>query len=412
MNQHLITTLKKHNQQHLINHYESLETKAKIQFESQLQGIDFELIHQLYRDLVATSVVEGDSKLSPLEPDVLATAQEKKLWYERGIEALKEGQVAVLLLAGGQGSRLGHEGPKGTFDIGLPSGASLFELQCQTLIALHKVCGVHLHWYVMTSETNNQETVEFFEAHDYFGYPKTHVTFFNQGMLPSVDEEGKLLIKAPGELSLSPDGNGGCFIALKKTGCLDQMKADGAKWLFVYGVDNAITQIADPYFVGYTLMSGLPAASKVVSKVSWDEKVGVLCYKNNRPAIVEYSEMPEDLLVATNNDGELLYNNANILNHLIRLDVLEAYLDQPIPYHLAHKNIPYMNQDGQLITPLKPNGYKFEAFIFDLFPYFDGMAALQVRREAEFAPVKNKAGQDSPESARNLYLALQNTKKK
>ncbi|MCK8059025.1 MULTISPECIES: UDPGP type 1 family protein [unclassified Fusibacter] len=400
----LFTTIEKHGQGHLIKHYESLPKEAQVDFLNQLKSIDFELIDRLYGQLVTgQQATDHERSLSPLLPDILTDAD--RITFEQlGIKVIAAGQVAALLLAGGQGSRLGHEGPKGTFDIGLASGASLFQLHIDSLKRVEKTTGTYIDFYIMTSDTNHDETVAYFVQNGYFGYPREKVTFFRQGMLPAVDFSGRIIIESEGKISFSPDGNGGCFVALGKSGVMRSILDKGIKWLFLFGIDNAITDVCDPVFVGYTEASMKQSASKVVKKISADEKVGVLCYDHLRPSIVEYSEMSEQDTRLTDEKGELVYSNANILNHLIRTDVLNDYLTEPMQYHLAVKKIKHITDSGVSVTPDKSNGYKYESFIFDIFPFFTDMGALQVSRELEFAPVKNKEGADSPQTAKALYM--------
>lgn len=368
----------------------------------ELAQVDLALINRLYQELVVAGEQNQARELRPMPADRVHSGN-VETFRQAGLRALSRGEVAVLLLAGGQGSRLGHEGPKGTFDIGLASHKSLFEIQADSLKELAEAAHFAPAWYIMTSATNHCETVAFFEAHNYFDYPKHKVHFFQQGMMPSVDFNNRILLVDADQVALNPDGNGGCFIAMKRHGILDQLQAEGVKWLFLYGVDNAIVNIADPVFVGYTLLSGKPAASKVVAKAHPGEKVGVLCYDHGRPAIVEYSEMtPEDTCLLDAN-GNLVFGNGSILNHLLSVEVLREYMDQPLTFHLATKKIPYWEAGKGLCQPTEPNGYKYESFLFDLFPHFSDMGALLVDRHMEFAPVKNASGEDSPETARKLY---------
>ncbi len=402
----LLEQLEAFGQSHLCHHYKALKESnpdLAARFLKQLSHLDLPLNQRLFQELAISGEKQEKRAIQPLEPDTLdAIAYEQARAV--GLKAIEDGQLAVLLLAGGQGSRLGHEGPKGTFDIGLESSKSLFEIQADALKQVAKQANFAPMWYVMTSATNHLETVAFFEAHHYFDYPQSRIRFFEQGMMPSVDFENRILLAEPGQLALNPDGNGGCFIAMKRHGIIDALKSEGVKWLFLYGVDNAIVNVADPAFLGYAIQCGKPAASKVVAKAHPHEKVGVLCYDRARPAIVEYSEMTEEDNLALDQSGQLLYRNGNILNHLLSLEVLAAYMDQPLTFHLATKKIPFWSSTEGYCQPGQPNGYKYESFIFDLFPHFEDMGALMVARDMEFAPVKNATGEDSPETARALYL--------
>lgn len=406
--QEVESILCKYGQEHLLRHFKELLDEEKENLLDQILSIDFDLITSLYKKVINHEMNENKQDLQPLkayEWDDIDN-QEKKQLYDIGIKKIKDGKAAVILLAGGQGTRLGYSGPKGTFDIGLPSHKSLFQLQCERLINVSSKCGRYINWYIMTSHVNHDETVQFFDDNNYFNYPKENITFFKQGMLPAIDINGKILLKERGKVSMSPNGNGGCFLALKDKGILTEMKKRGIEWIFINGIDNALVRVADPYFLGFAIKTGLTSASKVVSKKSPDEKTGILCYQNGRPAIVEYSELPVELAQRSADDGNLMYDNANIINHLLKLEVIEEFFNYEVPFHVAHKKIPYLDINGNIEYPKEPNGYKFESFIFDIFSYVFDMAALKVRREEEFAPVKNKDGEDSPFTAKNLVLDL------
>ncbi len=389
-------------QAHLYAHRDNLPVEKRSLFEQQIKMVDFNKIDRLYDQLVATDQTNRSvADLTPIMPAV-PTPQEAAQYQAIGQRALREGKVAALLLAGGQGSRLGHDGPKGTFDIGVAGGRSLFELHANYLKRQAEQTGYYIDWLIMTSAINHTATVNFFEKNAYFGYPAEKITFFEQGMIEAVDFAGKIIIEDKLKISRSPDGNGGCFKALKEYGLVDKLLAKGYQWLFVFNVDNAIVNIADPLFIGFTIQSGLPCAAKVVEKTDANEKVGVPCLIDGKPTIVEYSELTAEQARQRTTDGRLWLRGANIGNYCLDLKQLQRYLSQPLQYHLATKKIAYF--DGKTsLKPTEPNGYKFELFIFDIFPAFSGMAVLQVDRAAEFAPVKNAIGADSPQTARLLY---------
>lgn len=406
--QEVKSILCEYNQEHLLRFFEELSDEEKDSLLNQILSIDFNLINSLYKKTINHEKDKKQLDLQPLkayEWDDIDNEEKVKL-YDIGIERIKKGKVAIVLLAGGQGTRLGHSGPKGTLDIGLPSHKSLFQLQCECLINISRKCGIFINWYIMTSHINHRETVSFFNDNNYFNYPKENITFFKQGMLPTIDCDGKIFLQERGKVSMSPDGNGGCFLSLRDKGILTEMKDKGIEWIFFNGVDNALVKVADPYFLGFTVKTGLSAGSKVVAKKDPNEKTGILCYQNGRPAIVEYTELPVELKQKTDGDGNLAYDNANILNHLLKLEVIEEFLNYEIPFHVAHKRIPYINDNGDLEHPNYPNGFKFESFIFDIFSYVSDMATIKVRRREEFAPVKNKEGEDTPLTSKNLVLDL------
>lgn len=400
--------LKKYDQEHLLHFYSFLSEEEKSELINEILSIDFDLVQDTYNGVKCDDSEKVDNEFKPLKAKSLKlyTEEERVNLYNIGMDALTKGRVAVYLVAGGQGTRLGHKGPKGTFSIGLPSGKSLFQLQCERLIYLSKECKKYIPLYIMTSVDNHQDTVSFFEEHNYFGYPKSMIMFFKQRTMPAVGEDGKILLSDKGRIVMSSNGNGGCFLALKESGALEDMKSKGVEWLFIYGIDNALVRVADPLFIGFTISSKQLAASKVVEKKYAEEKVGVLCYKNNKPAIVEYSEMQKVISSEVDSEGKLAYSNANILNHLLNIKFIEKIIEEPLPLHIAHKKIEHLDSHGRKVLPTEPNGYKFEYFLFDIFEKLEDMAALEVEREEEFAPVKNKEGEDSPETAKKLILNL------
>jgi UDP-N-acetylglucosamine/UDP-N-acetylgalactosamine diphosphorylase len=399
----------KFSQQHLLRFYEKLSATEQAELRSEILHLDFETVASLYQTLLAKQSHElNKTKIAPLAPhnwDALQP-QIRQQYTVLGMEQIRQGKVAAVLVAGGQGTRLGHSGPKGTFNLGLPSQKSLFQLQAERLLNLAFRTGRTIPWYIMTSAANHAETTAFFQAHHMFGYPETDLFFFQQAQLPVIDAAGKILLAAPGKISLGPNGNGGCFLALEKSGALADMERRGVAWVFLYGVDNALVRICDPGFIGFTVANRFPAASKVVAKTAPGENAGILCYRNGRPAIIEYTEFPSELTGQRDAAGNLLYGNANIVTHLFRRDFLARNAGAGLPYHAAHKKIATIDGDGNPVKPEQPNAYKFELFMFDLFPLLDDMAALQVSREEEFAPVKNKEGNDSPATARQLLFQL------
>lgn len=254
----------------------------------------------------------------------------------------------------------------------------------------------------MTSDKNDAETIAFFEEKDYFGYPKDFVKFFKQEMAPSVDFNGKLYMESADSLSLSPNGNGGWFYSMSVTGVLKDVKARGIEWLNIFAVDNVLQRIADPVFVGATLDSGCVSGAKVVRKADPNEKIGVLCLEDGKPSIVEYYEMTDEIINSREENGQLSYNFGVILNYLFRVDKLEEILNEKMPVHVVEKKIPYINESGALVKPDAPNGYKFELLVLDMIHLLDNCLSYEVVRDYEFAPIKNKTGVDSVESAQAL----------
>lgn len=397
-------TLKKYSQEHLLNGYENLPEVKQKQLLNQIENTDFELINSLYNKTKETVEI-SESQLSPIEYwDRKRLNGEYKGFQEIGEKAIKSGKLAAVTMAGGQGTRLGHKGPKGTFDIGLDSHKSLFELLCDSLKTEGKKYGVTIPWFIMTSKENNQETIDFFAKHKYFGYEKNkNIFFFEQGELPMVDTEGKILIGEDGLIKEAADGHGGIYEALVKNGMTKKMRELGVEWIFIGGVDNCLAKMVDPVLMGLAIEKHVTAAGKSVVKANPQEKVGVFCKKNGKPSVVEYTEIPKEMSEATDKNGELIYGESHILCNLFNIDAVERMGKKPLPYHTAYKKATYINNKGEKVVPDGPNAYKFEAFLFDAFGELDDMVILRVKREEEFAPVKNAAGTDSPETARELY---------
>ena len=397
--------LKKYHQEHLWSFYEKLDEIKKEKFLKQLSRIDFALIDNLYKNNKKT-IDLGDSKIEPIEYWDKERLGGKYDFYEDiGKEAIKNGKLATVTMAGGQGTRLGHNGPKGTFDIGLDSHKCLFELLCDSLKEANKKYNATIPWFIMTSEENNEQTVEFFKKNRYFGYEK-NIYFFKQGQLPMVDTEGKILIGEDGLIKEASDGHGGVFESLVKSGMIDKMKELGIEWVFIGGVDNCLVRMVDPVLMGLAIYRGVTAAGKSVVKANPKEKVGVFCKRNGKPNVIEYSEIPEEMAEATDETGELLYGESHILCNLFNINAIERMGTNPLPYHSAFKKATYIDNNGNVIVPDSPNAYKFEAFLFDAFGELDEMVIMRVKREEEFAPVKNATGVDSPETARKLYNDL------
>ena len=398
--------LKKYGQEHLLNHYDSLDEKKKQKLLEQIGNIDFELVNNLYNSTKEQKTNSHD-EITPIDYlDKFKLNDQYKYYEAIGKKAIKEGKLAAVTMAGGQGTRLGHSGPKGTYDIGLDSHKSLFELLSDNLKEEGKKYGVVIPWFVMTSRENNKDTVEFFEKHKYFGYQKNkNIFFFEQGELPMMDTEGKILIGEDGLVKLAADGHGGIYESLVKTNMTKKMRELGIEWVFIGGVDNCLVKIVDPVLMGIAIDKKVTVACKSVVKANPHEKVGVFCRRNGKPNVIEYSEITDEMAEATDENGELLYGESHILCNLFSIDAIERMGSEPLPYHVAFKKAKYIDKDGNLVEPDSPNAYKFEAFLFDAFGEVDDMAVLRVKREEEFAPVKNsdEKGVDCPKTARELY---------
>ena len=398
--------LKKYNQEQLLNGYENLEESKKKELLKQIEGIDFELMNSLYQSTKNESKHEED-EITPIDYlDKYKLYDDYKYYENIGKKAIREGKLAAVTMAGGQGTRLGHDGPKGTYDIGLQSHKSLFELLCDSLKEEGKKYGVTIPWFIMTSRENNKQTIEFFEKHKYFGYKKdVNLFFFIQGELPMMDTEGKILIGEDGLIKLAADGHGGIYEALVKNQMVEKMKQLGVEWVFIGGIDNCLVKMVDPVLMGIAIDKQVTVACKSVVKANPKEKVGVFCKRNGKPNVIEYSEITDEMAEATDENGELLYGESHILCNLFNVQAIERMGASPLPYHVAYKKAKYIDRDGNLVVPDSPNAYKFEAFLFDAFGKVDDMAVLRVKREEEFAPVKNSddVGVDCPRTARKLY---------
>ena len=400
------TILKKYGQEHLLNHYEKLDEAHKKKLLKQIDEIDFELANNLYES-TKKEVKNNKDEITPIDYlDKFKLGDKYKYYEDIGKKAIKDGKLAVVTMAGGQGTRLGHDGPKGTYDIGLDSHKSLFELLCDGIKQEGKKYGVTIPWFIMTSKENNKATEIFFKENKYFGYEKDkNLFFFIQGELPMMDTEGKILIGEDGLIKLAADGHGGIYESLVKTGMTKKMREMGVEWVFIGGVDNCLVKMVDPVLMGIAIDKKVTVACKSVVKANPHERVGVFCRRNGKPNVIEYTEITDEMAEARDKDGELLYGESHILCNLFSVDAVERMGAEPLPYHVAYKKATYIDKDGNLVKPDSPNAYKFEAFLFDAFSEVDDMAILRVKREEEFAPVKNadSAGVDCPSTARELY---------
>ncbi len=319
-----------------------------------------------------------------------------------GLDAIKKCKVGAILLAGGQGTRLGFDKAKGMYNIGVNKDLYIFEQLVRNLQKVTDEAGAFVPLYIMTSDKNDAQTREFFAEHDYFGYNKDFIKFFIQEMVPAVDFDGNVLVEAEDSLAMSPNGNGGWFTSLVKAGFGEDMKAKGVEWLNVFAVDNVLQQIADPVFVGATIQSGCVSGAKVVRKCDPYERVGALCLEDGKPSIIEYYELTPEMAEATNEAGSLLYGFGVILNYLFSVEKLFEISEKQMPLHIVEKKVPYIDENGVAVKPETPNAYKFETLILDMIFMMDNCLSFEVEREKEFAPVKNASGVDSVESAREL----------
>lgn len=400
----LYVVLEPHGQEHLLDGWDTLNVAERQHLADQIQSLDLGMLRTLFQDL-SKPVVDhaAHASISPMEFQLAAEDSRRNYWVSAGEAILAQGQAAAFLVAGGQGSRLGFEGPKGIYDIGLPSHKSIFQLQAERLLRLSRLFGKPIPWCIMTSPLNHVDTVAHFESHQFFGLDSQYIRFFPQAMIPALDTEGKILRESPGNLALVPDGNGGCFRALSRSGGLDWLSHLGVRFVFLYGVDNVLVKVCDPFFMGaLACANDQKSASKVVAKRSAEEKVGIFAFREDKPGVIEYSDLPPALRDMRGPDGHLVFDGGNIAVHLFRLEALRQLEHQPLPWHAAFKKVPHWTPADGNRQPDSPNAWKFEQFLFDAFPILGSMLPFGVSREEEFAPVKNASGDDSPDSARRM----------
>lgn len=372
----------------------------------QILHIDFERLKTLDEEIThpcCTCNIEDISPVKAINPEKKDT-EEIEEYIKIGEDVVKSGHFAIGIMAGGQGTRLGHNGPKGTFKLELNGETkSLFEIIVDKLKNAYEKYNVYLNCYIMTSPENNKETVTFFEKNNYFNYPKEYIKFFMQEDLPLLNKKGKLILGEDGLIKLASEGNGGIFYSMAKKGIIDDMKSKNIKWIFIGSVDNLLVKYVDTLLLGLAIKQNVNIATRTVIKNSPNERVGVLCKKNGKVKVIEYTEVPKEMMVATDEAGEFLYGESHIMCNLFSLEAIEKASTKELKYHVAVKKIKYIDENGNLVNPTEPNCYKFEKFVFDSFGLFDEIAILRGKREEDFAPIKNAEGQDSPETAKKLY---------
>ncbi len=390
--------LERHGQLHVLKYYDGLPEEKKAALLGQIEGLDFSILQYCKEN---TTNQKGE--IAPLAAMQLPEIEKKKEKYTKiGIEEIRQGKVAAVLLAGGMGTRLGSDHPKGMYDIGLTRPVYIFQRIIENMLDVVRQAEGWVRLFVMTSDKNHDMTVEFFEEKKYFGYNSDYVSFFIQDVVPASDYEGKAYMEEPWKISTSPNGNGGWFSSMNKCGLLDVIKKDGIEWINVFAVDNVLQRIADPCFVGAVIDNGCVAGAKVVKKNSPDERVGALCLEDGRPSIVEYYELTDEMKAAKDADGNPAYDFGVILNYIFRTKELEMIMDRQLPLHVVEKQIPYMNEKGEHVEPETPNGYKYETLVLDMIHQVDNCLAYEVDRDKEFAPIKNATGIDSVVTAREL----------
>ena len=391
--------LKKYGQEHLLKYYDELSAQEQDMLLAQIAATDMEILEACrHREELSKKGV-----ITPLAamqlPEIEANREE---FTAIGLDAIRAGKVGAVLLAGGMGTRLGSDDPKGMFNVGMTRELYIFECIIHNLLDVVTQADTWIHLFIMTSDKNHEATVKFLKEHRFFGYRESFVHFFTQEMAAATDYEGKIFLEEKGKLSTSPNGNGGWFISMKKAGLLEMAHEEGIQWMNVFAVDNVLQRIADPCFVGATIRKNCVVGAKVVRKSTPDEKVGVMCLEDGRPSIVEYYELTRELMEAKDENGDPAYNFGVILNYLFSVAELERLLEQRLPLHIVEKKIPYLDEAGEQIKPQEPNGYKYENLVLDMIHQMESCLPFEVVREKEFAPIKNRTGVDSVESARAL----------
>lgn len=392
--------LAQYGQEHVLKYYEELSEEDKKALLKQIEETDFSILKKCSE--LGKSGARGTFR--PLEAMQLSEIEaHKEEFTELGLETIKAGKAGAVLLAGGMGTRLGSDNPKGMYDIGLTKHVYIFQRLIENLLdAVKQADGSYIHLFIMTSEKNNDATINFFNEQNFFGYPKEKISFFRQEMAPASDYNGKVYMEEKGRISTSPNGNAGWFTSMIGAGLLEVIHKEGIEWLNIFAVDNVLQRICDPCFIGATVSRGVSVGSKVVRKNAPDEKVGVMCLEDDKPSIVEYYELSDEMKEAKDANGDPAYNYGVILNYLFNVNALEAIAYGTLPLHVVEKKIPHIDENGNAVKPETPNGCKFEQLVLDMIHMLDTCLPYEVVREYEFAPIKNKEGVDSVESAREL----------
>ncbi|TFK56627.1 UDP-N-acetylglucosamine diphosphorylase [Heliocybe sulcata] len=424
-------------QGHVFQFWPKLSEPERAKLAKQLEALDIERVNRIYKKAVTTEKEASDPNAKPesIEPlpekasdTTVGVPEKEREWRTVGLRAIARGEVGVLLMAGGQGTRLGSSAPKGCYDIGLPSHKSLFQYQAERIARLQQVaekeCGkpagtVVIPWYVMTSGPTRRETEDFFKKHSFFGLDSKNVIIFEQGTLPCLTMDGKVMLDSPSNIAVAPDGNGGLYAATRQPlssdpshTVLSDLQKRKVNYVHAYCVDNCLVKVADPVFIGYCIQKQVDCGAKVVPKTSPTESVGVVAVRDKKFGVVEYSEISKEQAEKRDpKTGELAFRAGNIANHFYTtrfLNKVESFEDQ-LAFHIARKKIPYVDENAQLVKPTKPNGMKLEMFVFDVFPFTQQFAVLEVARNEEFSPLKNApgTGADDPETSRRDLLAQQ-----
>jgi UDP-N-acetylglucosamine/UDP-N-acetylgalactosamine diphosphorylase len=417
--QNISDQLAKWNQSHLLQFADQLDQNAIEQLVSQIALLNFSQIEKLLHDKKSgASNEESPRELAKRAKALSQVIRQNELSANPalvaeliaiGQQAMHDGKVAAILVAGGQGTRLGFPHPKGLFPIGPVSGNSMFQILFEQVLARSRQAKHAIPYYIMTSDATHSETLNFLDQYHYFGLPQKDVKLFRQGTMPAVDTEtGKVLLADKAEIALSPDGHGGILQALTNNHCLQDMRERGIEYLYYHQVDNPTSIVCEPLLIGAHIKRQSEMTTKVAAKRSWDEKMGILAEVDGKTQIIEYSDLPDDIAQQTESNGQLKFWAGNMAIHVFSLSFLERITTgtSQIPFHIAHKKVPYINSKGDLINPASPNAYKFERFIFDALLFADHALVVEADRQREFNPVKNATGNDSPETSKQAILNI------
>ena len=403
--ENLIENLKIYGQTRTLKILENVDKETRKKIIEELHDINFIQLKELYNNIKEEAEVNvGELKpIKSLNPDKI-TKEEKEMYENVGADILRNNKFAVVTMSGGQGTRLGYKGPKGTFKIDVePQAKYLFEIIVDTLQRANKKYNVTIPWYIMTSNENNDEIVKFMEEHNYFGYDKEYIGFFEQGELPLITEDGQILLDENYNIKKASDGNGSIFKSMYIKGVLEDMKTKGIEWVYIGSIDNVLLKMVDTLLMGVAIKEGSEIATRSIFKNCPTERIGSLCIQDGKVKVIEYSELPQDMIEAKDEDGEILFGESHVMCNLFSIKALEKISLQNLQYHKAHKKYSYLDENGKLVEPEEPNAYKFEYFIFDSFEFFNQISIVRGKREEDFAPVKNKEGVDSPRTAKELY---------
>ena len=399
-------------QQQVLRFYDQLDQGGKDRLRAQLLALDLGEIDELaekhvrHKSHVAIPQDIKPVRAYPRQPGPNQT----KLYADaksRGIELLKQGKAAAFLVAGGQGTRLGYDGPKGEFPVTPVKNKPLFQVFAEQLLAWTRDAGRPVAWYIMTSDANDAATREFFQKNNHFGHDPANIFIFQQGMMPAFDMLGHMLLSERDSLALSPDGHGGSLRALRKSGALDDMRKRGVEHLSYFQVDNPLVHTIDPLFLGLHDLTGSEMSSKTIPKAGPLEKVGNFAIGDGVLQVIEYSDMPESLAQAKNPDGSLKFNAGSIAIHALRVSFIERLTASgrlELPWHRAEKKVPHVDERGNAVAPQQPNAVKLEQFVFDAIPLAKNAIVYETERAEEFSPVKNAEGVDSPATSRRDQL--------